>query len=54
MGEFLLKTRTGRLFYAEALLSCIDRRTISEDQACQDLKEMGYSTWRRRRRLIIN
>ncbi len=41
MTEFVLRTRTERRLYVEALLSCLDRDTLTAQQACQDILDIG-------------
>ena len=38
MTDFVLKTKTERQLYVEALFHCFDQKTLSEDQIIKDLE----------------
>ena len=40
MTDFILRTSTERRLYVEALLTCIDRGTVTAQQACQDIQDL--------------
>lgn len=40
MTDFILRTGTERHLYVEALLLCIDRGTVTAQQACQDIQDI--------------
>ncbi len=44
MTEFVLKTETERHLYAEAILVCLDRGTLSDAEAERDLKDMIFAS----------
>ena len=40
MTDFVLRTKTERALYIEALLCCVEQGTVSEAQASQDIEKL--------------